>query len=163
MFLRKVILLAVMVTFLIPITSCCLWADISIDLEKYYRYEYNIARAHPCDTAGVQGNSGVSWWDTFIITNNSDVILESITLVDDIHGVINLPTDSLLPGEIAEVTIGPFAIFEGQQTSSATVTGYYNGVPYTNTVTISYPDIQAAPPIPVQEPKEPEPEPYPGE
>ncbi len=136
-----------------------------IDLELYVKCDDTEFWAEPSDMPGNPGTVESDWWYKSIITNTSFAELTNITLTDDVHGDISLPVDSLLPGESVEVIIGPYTVTQGRHTITATVTGYFWYMPYTDTDSVSYvanPAAKVDKPVVIPGPDpEPPPEPLP--
>jgi hypothetical protein len=79
----------------------------------------------------------------FVVTNNSDVILSNITLIDDVYGSISIPTGPLDVGDSFEAVIGPYQVTAvGQHTNTAEATGYYGGTTCWDTDVANYVGVE---------------------
>lgn len=82
----------------------------------------------------------------FVVTNDSDVILSNITLIDDVYGPISIPTDPLDAGDSFEVVIGPYPVdAAGQHTNTAEATGDYGGTTCRDTDVANYVGVEPQP------------------
>ena len=129
-----------------------------IDLELYVRCDDTEFWAEPSDRPGSPGTVESDWWYKFTITNIGVFELSNITLTEDVYGDISLPVDSLLPGESVELILGPYKATKGNHKITATVTGYFWYIPFTDTESVSY----VANPAPKRVPEPGKPEPVPG-
>ncbi len=75
----------------------------------------------------------------FVVTNDGDVELTSIDLTDNVYYVSGCPVPpSLDPGESFTCVIGPIKAEEGQHTDTATATGNFGGITYTDSDDANY-------------------------
>ena len=113
------------------------YASPSIALETQISVQIETVSA-PYDASANGNIAGSELCYEYTVTNTGDVTLRSITLADDTNGTIRLPQDSLLPGETVEFSVDSFAVKNGNNVYTATVTGYYKGVPYSDTYTTEF-------------------------
>ncbi|MDQ2087951.1 hypothetical protein RBH29_16095, partial [Herbivorax sp. ANBcel31] len=67
----------------------------------------------------------------YVVTNTGNVILDNVTLTDDVLGSITIPTTTLTPAQSFTVDVtGTWA--EGQQENIATATGQYEDITVTD-------------------------------
>ena len=124
------------------LTSCAydfggVCANPSIALETQITAQIEIVSGP--NGASANGNiAGSELHYEYTVTNTGDVTLKNITLSDDFNGTIELPKDSLLAGETVQFSIVSAAVKNGKIVYTATVTGYYKGVPYSDTYTAEF-------------------------
>ena len=103
----------------------------SIDIKKYISTDGGVSWEDANFPPGPSLNTGTNPKFKFAVTNTGNSTLTNITLTDTVYGILSIPTTSLNPGEHFEVIItGTWAA--GQHSNTATVSGVYNNVTYTD-------------------------------
>ncbi len=118
----------------------------SIDIEKYISVDGQQTWADADTPPGPEVEEGTPVYFRFVVTNDGNVTLTGITLEDSDFNLSGCEVpQELAPGGSFECVIGPFAAEEGQHADTATVTGYYDGEPYSDKDDAHYLGTKPAP------------------
>jgi hypothetical protein len=103
----------------------------SIDLDKFVSND-GVTWDNADDAPGPEYQAGDQVSFRFVITNVGNVEVTGIGLTDSLFDASACSWPETFPvGALAECTIGPFAVTEGQHTNVATATALYEGVTIT--------------------------------